>query len=523
MVNFGKPETTTQVGVENQAKIPSVMENYEPSGFTCYGLPIPVTWVRKTSSEEAIESNNDLLPLPGLSTEPWSAIEHKSFLLGLYVFSKNFGLVKRFVGSKRMRSIISYYYREFHKSDDHHSWSKWRKDRRKRPQYARKLFTGWSHQELISRLSSNVSDGCKDQLIFPSFMYLFYEFFQDGTKYIEGRLSLTRFIFNLKHNVGMNLLVEAVAIGQEERDILEFRQINDWSYVSVEVPIGNASSSLSPQEILKILKGGARLSKSRSSDLFWDAVWPRLLARGWHSVQPRNNVHQNSKNWVFLVPGVIEFSRNELEKGIHYFDSLTDVLSKVASDPQLLELESEKHESVDLDTNRDSNDEEHQAKSSEFYSESKPVDDTVENIGFPEKTTSGNGKHQEIVEEPCSKNKLDQGIIVDVNLSQMALDSDPDQLSLSANPTTNQLEFSNAGAVIVHQPVLVPQRYSTRSRMLSTKALEALAFGYLSPKKKRKRAEEKPPRRYFVPRSCPSYYDRKQLRVERKLDLAVFD
>ncbi|KVH94447.1 uncharacterized protein LOC112517802 [Cynara cardunculus var. scolymus] len=612
MVKFGKLKTTSQVGAEYQAIIPPLMEEYKPSEDFRYGLPIPVKWVRddqsKTITEEAIESNNagesaivddekesklktqdnDLLPLPGLVTETWSAIEHGSFLLGLYLYAKNFPLVKRFMGSKGMGSIMSYYYGEFYKSDAHRRWSKWRKERRNRPLNARKLFTGWSHHELISRLSSNVTDEVKDRLI------------KDGTRYIEGRLSLTRFIFNLKENVGMNLLVEAVAIGQEERDLLEFRPISDCSYVSLEVTVpianttssltrANTASSLTPQEILKILKGDARLSKRRSSDLFWDYVWPRLLARGWNSEQPRSNVLQNPKNLVYLVPGVTEFSRNELKKGIHYFDSLTDVLSKVASEPELLELESDQEEPVNSDANKDPDNQEHQdyvepdvpqsnqdlkmftivdasldrdkdgifkltelptymveeetgeldvtesrnqASSNVPQSnlDSKPftiVDTSLdrdkdgvvqlmelpnlpvseptyhveqgpgENIGFQEKTSSGNnGEHEEMVEEPRSKNKHEPQIIIDLNLSRMIPHTDPNQSSLSAEPTSNQVESSNgAGANMQQQLVLEPQRrYSTRSRMLSTKALEALAFGYLSPKKKRKTAEEKTPR-----------------------------
>ncbi|KAF7817909.1 putative homeodomain transcription factor superfamily protein [Senna tora] len=44
---------------------------------------------------------------------------------------------------------------------------------------------------------------------------------------------------------------------------------------------------------------------------------------------------------VFLIPGVKKFSRRKLVKGNHYFDSVSDVLSKVVSEPNLLELEVE--------------------------------------------------------------------------------------------------------------------------------------------------------------------------------------
>lgn len=187
--NFGKPKTSIQVGVEYQAEIPSLMKEYQPSELMRFGLPIPVTWVHdqpKTSNEEAMDSNNasesarvdggeesnmerqdnHLLPLPGLvSTETWSVIERESFLLGLYVLEKNFPLVKNFMESKGVGSIIRYYYGEFYKSCEYCRWSKWRKDRCKRPQNARKLFTGWSHDELLSRLSSNVTEVCKNHLM----------------------------------------------------------------------------------------------------------------------------------------------------------------------------------------------------------------------------------------------------------------------------------------------------------------------------------------------------------------------
>lgn len=68
----------------------------------------------------------------------------------------------------------------------------------------------------------------------------------------------------------------------------------------------------------------------RSNDLFWEAVWPRLLVKGWTSVQPKDHA------LTFLIPGIDSFPREDLIKGIHYFVSVTDLLSKVASDPNLI-------------------------------------------------------------------------------------------------------------------------------------------------------------------------------------------
>ncbi|KAJ9543034.1 hypothetical protein OSB04_022741 [Centaurea solstitialis] len=627
--------SSSRVGAEYQAIIPPLMEKYEPKELMrfAYGLPIPVKWIPddqpNTNNEETIESNDasgsgsvdGLRPLPALSIEPWSATERGGFRLGMYVFGKNFHVLERFVESKDHGRIVGYYYQEFHASGEYRRWLEWQEERCARPMKARKLF-GWSYQELISRLSSNVIDGIKDRLI------------RDGTRYIEGRLPPSRFVFNLKHYVGLSSLVEAVALGQGDRDLLKFPPITNLSYFRpAAVLIENTSySDLTLQQILDTLNGNTRLSKSKSIELFWDAVWPRLLANGWHSEQPQNNGLRNSKRLVFFAPGTDDVSVNELEKGIDYFDSVIDVLGKVVSEPELIELESDSVQVLDtiqdldceeylaviqpddehladiqpeeehladiqpeeehladiqpdvpqknqdlemfmvvdasfdrenggivklmelpaymveertgeldvnesrnqenlvpqkmftiVDTNldRDNNDEIVKLmelpsfpvsepfyiverginekdcnnlgngfgrKSNEPGHEANPVL-IRENIKFQGKTPSVNGKHEETVEER---------IVVDVNCSQMVLYAGPDQSLLSEIPTTDRIGFSgDAEADMLQQLALgtSQRRQSTRSRMLSTKALETLAFGYLSPKKKRKGMEEKTPRR----------------------------
>lgn len=143
----------------------------------------------------------------------------------------------------------------------------------------------------------------------------------------------------------MNALVEAVGVGNGKHDltgIMEPPKSTQVVPVRPEIiPIGKACSTLTPLEIVNFLTGDFRLSKARSNDLFWEAVWPRLLARGWHSEQPNSNgyVAGSKHSLVFLIPGINKFSRKKLVKGNHYFDSVSDVLSKVASDPGLLELE----------------------------------------------------------------------------------------------------------------------------------------------------------------------------------------
>ncbi|KAI4341697.1 hypothetical protein MLD38_026390 [Melastoma candidum] len=97
----------------------------------------------------------------------------------------------------------------------------------------------------------------------------------------------------------------------------------------------------------QIPRGDFRLRKARSNDLFREAVWPRLLAKGWHSEQPKDHSVSGSRHSLgFLVPGIQEFSRDSLVKGNDYFDSVTDILNKVASDPALLELHCEAEDRV---------------------------------------------------------------------------------------------------------------------------------------------------------------------------------
>ncbi|XP_022758037.1 uncharacterized protein LOC111305105 isoform X2 [Durio zibethinus] len=273
-------------------------------------------------------------PLPGSLSEVCKDIELDSFLLGLYIFGKNLTLVKNFVESKEMGEILSFYYGKFYGSDEYRRWSECRKLRSRRCIHGQKLFTGWRQQELLSRLFSHLSKGCQDMLL------------EVSKTFGEGKVSFEDYVFTIKNTVGIGMLVEAIGIGKGKQDLtgnaMEPIKANHVVSFRPEIPVGRACSTLTSADIIKFLTGDFRLSKTRSSDLFWEAVWPRLLARGWHSEQPRDQVFSGSKNsLVFLIPGVKKFSRRRLVKGDHYFDSVSDILKKVASEPVLLELEIE--------------------------------------------------------------------------------------------------------------------------------------------------------------------------------------
>ncbi|GAV85843.1 hypothetical protein CFOL_v3_29277 [Cephalotus follicularis] len=287
--------------------------------------------------QEKIETHHEARgkrcrPVPGSLGDTWSDIEEASFLLGLYMFGKNLVMVKKFVESKSMGDILSLYYGKFYKSAEYRRWSERRKMRSKRCVYGQRIFIGMRQQEFLSRLLCNVSEESKSTVL------------EVSKTFGEGKMSLEEYIFTLKATFGLNALVKAVGIGKGKEDltgmVMEPLKSNQVP-VRPEVPVGKACSSLTPLEIINFLTGGYRLSKARSNDLFWEAVWPRLLARGWHSEQPNNHgcAVGSRHSLVFLLPGIKKFSRRKLVKGDHYFDSVSDVLSKVASDPGLLELE----------------------------------------------------------------------------------------------------------------------------------------------------------------------------------------
>nr|XP_043611080.1 uncharacterized protein LOC122582722 [Erigeron canadensis] len=357
---FGEPLKTSRIGDKYQAQIPSLMTENERLQLICFpfgqhdktdvqnqfgfGLPIPVTWVQNQhkNKEKSAKgksgilgsgTGSDLFPVPcSLGEESWSEIEHKSFLLGLYIFGKKFCLVNRFMGNKGMQNVISYYYGKFYRSDEHQKWSMYLKKRGRKSTPGKNMFKGWRRQELLSRLLPHVTDECKTHLT------------EVSSAFDEGEVSFEKYIITLRDALGIHLLVEAVGIGREKQDltIKVKKRVRNNKQAKIK-KLDSTCTSLETDELVNMLKDRIGLSKSKLNELFWEAVWPRLLARGWHSEQPRNYSLQNTNNaLVFLAPGVVKFSRRSLEKGSQYFDSFTEVLNKVALEPHLLKIESDK-------------------------------------------------------------------------------------------------------------------------------------------------------------------------------------
>ncbi|KAI3703680.1 hypothetical protein L1987_73873 [Smallanthus sonchifolius] len=355
-----------RVGDKYQTEIPSLITNSEyldyiknpfveeeerkagkPIDFMI-GLDIPVAWINQKNmkdnedptsgfSSEIKNMKSDNVLVPGGILESWSEVEKGNFVLGLYIFRKDFVRLNRFMESKKMGDIVSYYYGKFYRSDEYKRWSECKKSRGKKCILGKRIFSGLRQQEFLSRLVPHVSQERQNDLL------------EVSRSFGDAKISLEQYVTSIKTLIGIKLFIDAVAIGKGKEDLtgnaIEPTKQNQAIHIRPEIPTGDACSSLTSAEIIQFLTGDYRLSKARSSDLFWVAVWPKLLARGWHSEQPNGyNYAANGKNpLVFLMPGVKKFSR-KLVKGDAYLDSVTDVLNKVASDPQLLELDNEEND-----------------------------------------------------------------------------------------------------------------------------------------------------------------------------------
>ncbi|KAJ4915052.1 hypothetical protein Rs2_00602 [Raphanus sativus] len=382
----GDPKVEPRVGDEFQADIPPILSASQRALFLStpplpldddssysflIGQPVQLTWIDKhpkgDDDDDDVDMNQSLKSfrakrsrysaksdkknpkskkqrlknleaVPEIPSSSWEDHEVASFVLGLYTFGKNFTQVKKFMETKGTGDILLFYFGKFYNSAGYHTWSDSRKKRSRKCVYGRKLYSGWRQQLMLSRLIPSVSDESQIQKLVNV-----------SKSFAEGKTTLEKYIDALKDLVGLRLLVDAVAIGKGKEDLTVRTsapppvKTKPWFTVSPKSSssgLGPAYASLTSADIINQLKGSSRLSKARCSDIFWEAVWPRLLARGWHSEKPKDRSYNTSKdNIVFIVPGVKRFSRGELVKGDHYFDSVSDILAKVASEPELLEFE----------------------------------------------------------------------------------------------------------------------------------------------------------------------------------------
>ncbi|XP_071737290.1 uncharacterized protein [Rutidosis leptorrhynchoides] len=363
---YGELVNVSRIGDEYQTEIPSLITNSEyldyiknpmqeekvkagvPNYKFLIGLDIPVFWINQKNTND----NVDEFLVPGCILKAWSEMERRSFVLGLYIFEKDFVSVQRFMGSKNIGEILSYYYGDFYRNDEYKRWSDCRKSRGKKCVLGQRIFSGLRQQEFLARLVPRVSQECQNSLL------------EVSRTFEDGGISLRHYVISLKTLIGLEMFVDAIAIGKGKQDLtgsaIEPTKENQSIHIRPEIPIGKACSALTTSEIVMFLTGDYRLSKARSNDLFWEAVWPRLLARGWHSEQPSgyNFAANGMRSLVFLMPGVKKFSRR-LVKGEAYLDSVTDVLNKVALDPQLIELDCDENGKTEVKLENEEEEQEH--------------------------------------------------------------------------------------------------------------------------------------------------------------------
>ncbi|KAL8166380.1 hypothetical protein V2J09_007879 [Rumex salicifolius] len=570
---FDTPLVGPEVGDEYQAEIPPMLthtqllhlstnpiESESTENSFLMGLPMPITWICNEVKTSNVDRSS-YFPVPGLSPESWSEFEVECFVLGLYIFGKNLVLVQRFMDTKDVGQIQLYYYGKFYKSPRYCKWVDCRKMRTKKRVMGSKIFTGCRQHELLARLLPHLSGEAKNT------------FHEISSALVEERMSLEEYVSSLKRMVGICFLVEAIGIGNGKEDLTTLITENSKSGQRQrgvrlpELPSGKACSSLTSADIIKFLTSDIRLSKARSNDLFWEAVWPRLLAKGWHSEQPNDICTAPKNNLVFLMPGVKKFSRRKLMNGTHYFDSVSDVLRKVASEPRILDLEVEeartensKEESHDcalddkdrpcylkpqgvtnvmkftvIDTSLPSKVRELRSlppeeKHSNGHKPIKPnvvevramkhdVTKGVKTVGLhhsgraikrqrvkqekpsfvlslPASTTDKNF----MIRECCPKGKKPQSpakislreskphlLLIDLNLPHVPMDHDEEQFKMEDLESV-ALKTEPMGSFTSCEEASSSRRHSTRTRPLTTKALEALEIGFLSLRQNRKRS-----------------------------------
>lgn len=190
------PEKVPRVGDEYQVEIPplevEVGSHRTRNGAkwsddvaheVIVGLPISLMWIKEAEGgngvtiEGHVDSTADMSKcnvenghdhagkgyrlVPGTAAEAWSDADEAKILLGLYIFGKNLVQVKKFIGNKTMGEMLAFYYGKFYRSNKFRRWAACRNVRSRKCIHGQRIFTGFRHQELFSRLLLNVSDECK--------------------------------------------------------------------------------------------------------------------------------------------------------------------------------------------------------------------------------------------------------------------------------------------------------------------------------------------------------------------------
>ncbi|EFJ09530.1 hypothetical protein SELMODRAFT_427999 [Selaginella moellendorffii] len=274
---------------------------------------------RRMRAKSSLSEMEDVI-VPGDGFDAWEENEEAAFLLGLYLFGKDFNALKRFLETRMLTDLQHYYYSIFYGTPAYKRWVAARNNCSKRIVNGRHILVGRRQEELLRRLLPEVEECSRPEL------------FETMAGFNKGEVSFERYVSRIKDIAGLELFVDSVGLGCGKRDLTMGSVDSVQATKKFELPPGKAFSDYTGTEMFRALSGGCRLSKSRAQDLFWEGVWPRLLAKDWSSEQ------SGKGPLVYMVPGIKRYSKRSLIKGKDYFDSISEVLNHVATDASFLEL-----------------------------------------------------------------------------------------------------------------------------------------------------------------------------------------
>jgi hypothetical protein len=150
--SYGVDDLSPRIGPEYQAEISFVIKKSEELRMN-------------PADSESVHDKSRSLEIGLPISVTWSDADTKSFLLGLFIFGKNFVQIKRILDNKGMGEILSFYYGKFYKSDGYRRWSECRKIKGRNCIIGQKLFTGLRQRELLSRLICRVCTETQDALL----------------------------------------------------------------------------------------------------------------------------------------------------------------------------------------------------------------------------------------------------------------------------------------------------------------------------------------------------------------------
>ena len=150
---IGTPKSNPRIGHEYQEEVHSMIQETERLQLLMNPADSELVHNKVEDNVAAANLNNS-----------WSDADAKSFLLGLFIFGKDFVQIKRFLENKEMGEILSFYYGKFYKSDEYQRWSDCKKLKGRKCITGHKLFSGRKQRELLSHLTLHVSEEFKDAL-----------------------------------------------------------------------------------------------------------------------------------------------------------------------------------------------------------------------------------------------------------------------------------------------------------------------------------------------------------------------